>query len=1011
MSVASVVSTKGVSRRGSRSKKRSSAQFATVARPRLMQTATEYLARDGFVALCSERGMGRHVLAAELAAQHRSLDGKVNSIRLSETSPESSCRRLKRCVTQSVSAASEGELVLIVAEGLSCVDDIFAVRMAHCFVNAVQGGCKVLVIASPEAETVLDYIPGCRVIRARELALDEEEYFAWGNLSAGYPPELVTRATHGIPALVAALKNTTPTTAGTPAGPVWERTVDSLMADALRPSLIKEEQTLRCAMAALGSGEIQELEEIGVRVSRDLLEETALAAPIFGANAQAGSFGLVPCGAGAIARTISRSFEGSDELVSKAIYSLASRGNVARAAALASSLEDSSVINSLACAYPLEFIDNGLANVVVQALGAFNQDAHSAEVAEVLFLSGVLKTFEKEETRAPFGKINESAKGRGKANLAPKKKQEINLDINACPQNDFALQLELLRAHHELLSHNSVSLTEAFAVIEQLCAQAEKASNVVTRKLACHVRVLANICACNYTEAFRELMISAELIEQAADAPSIFSAILQFDFDAVRALLGDPEYSAGADEHSLAEAVLAYGAPSFIKAPLWGWYDIVQALVNTDVLLPDLSKLIAFHTKRNEYRAAALANIFAAFIDVAQASYRKAHIHAAEARKCALLAADADKIALAGFAEFVVLSALGEDLPHSFFEEWGIPASLGQVSPEVGALIRLYTAFVMKQKADQDQAKEIGISMATLRLELQRANVGIAALATFVTRSDAVWGSAFARELPLAWFSKAKAQKNSDEHVPVVPLQHSGLKKKAVSKQDTMALARGQKQQSASYAVSSWGAMTLSGGGARIKPVLEIRVMGKFATSVYGHTVSDEKWRRAQAKIILAYLALKPSHQASRLEITELLWPEADYRRGRDGLYSALSALRSALGQTNDSVEFIISELGQLRINELLVSCDVDRFLALTKGILATDAVDDEIVSRCMLLESLYAEGSFIPANDPRGFFKKRHGELKEKYCEALLCGIEAARRLGDERQAKWFSAARNKLV
>lgn len=953
---ASLATSRTPRQRASQLQGRHASNLATVARPRLMRAATEHLSRDGLVALCSERGMGRHVLATDLAAQHRAFKGTVRSIRVSGGTSDNLCRRLRRCVNEAVRIVGEGEPVLIIVEGVSGMDDTFATRIAHSFEVAVQGGCQVLVIAEPEAETIFDKLPNCHVMRASELALDEEEYFAWGNLSAGYAPELVTRATHGIPALVAALKNTTPSASGMPSGPAWDRAVDVLIKDALRPSLIEEEQRLRCAMAALGTGEISELENVGIRVSRDLLEETALCAPIFGANARAGSFGMVPCEPAMIARTIYKSCDNSSELVTNAVRALAKRGDIARAASLASTLPDTHILNDLACMYPVEFIDAGLAEVLAQALAAHTASVFAPVVSEILaYTFSCEGTFE----TTSFNEL---------------------VQVTACQNQDIACQVELLRASHYLLGHRETQDSEVVQHIEQSCCRAELSKNLVTRKLACHARVLLNFNLGNVLASFRELMVAKNLRELSSDTPSVFSAVLQLEFEAIRCLLGDPENASDTNNRSRAEATLLRHAPIPLRQIAWLWRDSALVINGTLPAISDFSRLLVLHGQNKEYLACAWADILSSCIEISNKSYKQAHVHANDAYSCAIKAQDANAVLVANLCKMVVLGAL--DGSPSQVEV--LPESIQMARPCAGieAFVRAYAELLGLVGQDASGTKRSAL-LAALRLRIQQESPEIVTFLRFVTRIDRRFGSELERALPCGVLPVQEA--TTSQSISIVPPKNMASNKARYP------------QIQANTSVT--------------RPLLEIQVMGDVKVRLCGNLIGEANWRRSQAKIILAYLALKPEHCASRIELIDQLWPNADFQHGRESLYTTLSSLRTSIGQTRESAQFIVADIGRLSLDETLVGCDVDMFEALANRVQMHQTTDEEIIAQCLRLEALYGSGSFVPSVDATGFFKQRHAEVKRRFADVLLAGSEAATRLGDTRQASWLLASAQVLV
>lgn len=955
-----------------------------VLRPRLMRMATECLTRDGIVALCSERGMGRHVLASSLATKHRALNGIVDTVRLGSGSPENSCRRIRTCVNNAIRATDDGELVLIVAEGFSEMEDAFQARMARSFEAAVENNCLVLLIVNPEAEGMLDHLEACRVLRAKELMLDEEEYVAWGNLAAGYTPDVVTRATHGIPALVATLKDTAPNLGGMPTGLTWDRAVDSLMRDALRPTLIEEEQRMRCAMAALGTGDIGELRTLGIRASRDMLEDTALVAPIFGANAKAGSFGVVPCDTNMLVRAISTSYVGGDTLLRASIHALVGRGDIVRAASLAAAMEDQAELIALINAHPLELVDAGYINLITQTMAAHEEKLNTAQLNELLSLIGVVSPLQEVES--------------------------TGLSTQATVLTELDVQLGLLRLIHRLLIGGSGALEHLKPELDELCIKAYRGENRITNVIAHAAQTLSLLFGNLFSEAFRELMLARALCHQPSEHTSLFSAVLYLLFASLRALMGDPETSR--DERDRYEVKhITQTTPTFgLCRTALAWHEIARVIRGYKQPQYDLSRVLSFHAHRQERAALAVVNVIAAFFSVANASYRQAYIYAGEAYRCACATSLVDVEALASMAEHMALSALGEQQAIEKLSDGTILIDKEGLSPDIAALMGIYIATTSEGIPKDKQGNKMAL-MATLRMRLQNARPQVIELAKFIAGCDLVYGRDFSRELPPAW--REQRRKDTPDLGPGELVQRAIIYQEEtgcvptglptpVSVKPILQLDTPLDLPAREQAVLMDSPM---GYVAPSHPILEVFAMSSLRVNLNGQMMSEARWRRNHARMLMAYLALKPNHTATRGEIIEQLWPDADYERGRESLYTTLSVLRSAIGQKQKGLQFVVSEVGRIWLDSALVSCDVDMVELLARSILTKDAKDDEIVSSCLRLEQLYGCGSYMPTQDLRGFFKRRHKELAVRFAEAMLCGANAAVRLGDQAQAKWFGS------
>lgn len=967
----------------------------TVARPRLMRTALNYLARDGMLALCSERGMGRHVLASDLAEQYRAHKGQVMSVRVSSTNSEASCRRVRRCINDALATVRAGGTVLVVAEGIASMGENYFARLARSFELAVNAGCQVLLIVNPEAEPLLDCLSACPVLRACDLAIGEDEYFAWGNLAAGYSPDVVASSTHGIPALVATLRATKPAPSGTPSGQNWNRMVGLLVQDALRPELIAEEQDLRCAMAALGSGSIAELEDLGVRVSQDILEETALMAPIFGANAKTGSFGMVPCDMRTIARTIKTACERGSELMRLSVATLTRRGNIARATTLASATDDEEALYSIACSYPIEMLDTGFADVALQALLKNTGDKQGMLALRALSLAGVTcvgmsapsSLCATSGAHAQRHDVNSS--GQGGATGRGGAVQYADLGTS-----ELTLQTGFLEMVHQMLVGGPREALQQERRFEELYMRACEARSRATRILCCFAGTLALLLKGNITEAYRELMLNRMLRTQALGMPSVLSALLQLLYEGIRLSVGDNLGNQEASENIRAEHVNNLEAPASFCMVLRDWFSIAQALVTSDEEAPEISRIVAFHTKRKEHAALAYINLFAAFLSVERRSCCQAHVYASEAYRAAGACEAPDVALLANVAEHMALCQLGEVSAAEQLARRLISGGLKGANTGLEKLVSMYLALSSKSAAVENYPSRTAY-LATLRLGLEGAGAEVAAIAKLFVKVDHVHGKELADELPSPW--RSEIQRQEDE--PALERQYGRLGQ-------VLTLSQGHEHQRALRAGGNkLGYEAYMEQNQSSSQIMEVNVFGGLRVAVAGQRVPDDCWKRTPARMICAYLALKPGHAASRAELIEHFWPNASYQRGRENLYTNLSALRAALHQLPQGPQYLASEVGRIWLNPSACVCDTDLFEVLTRRVSSHNLPDEEIVATCQHLEELYNQGSFMPALDYRGFFKGAHEELAQRFYEAMVCGAQAARNLGDETQAKWFEA------
>jgi PAS domain S-box-containing protein len=95
---------------------------------------------------------------------------------------------------------------------------------------------------------------------------------------------------------------------------------------------------------------------------------------------------------------------------------------------------------------------------------------------------------------------------------------------------------------------------------------------------------------------------------------------------------------------------------------------------------------------------------------------------------------------------------------------------------------------------------------------------------------------------------------------------------------------------------------------------LRVSVFGGF--TVTGRNGERYAFRGARQRALLAYLALSPAHEFSRLHLAELLWPDAPEDESRHSLRQCLSLLRRELGPDS----------GALTLDGDRVRLEADRF-------------------------------------------------------------------------------------
>lgn len=937
-SASSAEETVGVKGGKGRGRKKSPSQSASspsiVERTRLVTDLLGSLARDRLLVLSSEKGLGKHVLASQLIGSLTASGYETTCIRLAGVSPDTACRKLRARMKESVARQSldvaSGQLLVI--DGLWGMEDPFFGRVTRTICSAVFGNCLVLIILREDSESLLEFLPPCRVVRAGDLIVDDRELSAWEPMLGGLSAKDVMRCTHGIPSLISNLRVTRVYPGRIPSGSYWNRCVGDLFSNALRPSLIEEELELRLVLLALGKGEVSNLSSLGIRVSGDILAEMAETCPLFGIDLRNDRFDVVPCEDSVVAKALIEREKGNEELIASLVKHLAANGKMRRASAIALASSDQRILKSLVGEYPLEMIDAGLTGAVVRTVLASGRDPRMCAAARIIELFGVGKD------------------SSGVADAA------AGFMISGDRAKIHEQQIKLLEAMRRCRSEKSGSLSSSWF------DSSMSSSHPLVGKLALMGKALSLGFDMSFVEVFREMLLAKNDAAESND-PSALSAVLAIYFEAARELVGDPPNLGDAATVARAEELLAGDVPPQMRNSTHLVLSAARVLSGSADGSLESDRCASSYAARGEWRAASWANLAGCFSDFASTSFRRAHVHAAAAFGYAKTAGDEKAIVVARIMERATLLKFGES--GDLGSAWEVGTS--EASSDLVLLDRLHEALGRRDAE--------GVSTLVDEMGETTPSLSSKVLVSYLAKYDGVVGQRILRELPPSWVPNREPSCVGQGDASVA--FHASLQN------STVPFAKG-----------------LDPGG---DPVLDVNVLGGFSARKGGIKIREGAWRRRRARDLLAMLALTPGHTMSRAEAIVQLWPEMDLIRGRESFYSVLSALRAACGQVAGEIDYIASGQGRIWLDETLVRCDVDEFERLARLIVGGGLPETEVVALCLKLEGLYRGGSYVPISDPDGKYRRRHEELSQRYVDAMLKGSEAALRLNDERQSKWF--------
>ena len=116
-------------------------------------------------------------------------------------------------------------------------------------------------------------------------------------------------------------------------------------------------------------------------------------------------------------------------------------------------------------------------------------------------------------------------------------------------------------------------------------------------------------------------------------------------------------------------------------------------------------------------------------------------------------------------------------------------------------------------------------------------------------------------------------------------------------------------------------------------PKLHLQCLGNFELFRGKERIDWSKWQRRKALSLLQYLALQPSHRATKEQLLELFWPEESPEKASNSYYVTLHALRRALSSgLSEKIPYLEVERGSIYlVPESLASIDVEEFLRLSQ--------------------------------------------------------------------------------
>ena len=194
---------------------------------------------------------------------------------------------------------------------------------------------------------------------------------------------------------------------------------------------------------------------------------------------------------------------------------------------------------------------------------------------------------------------------------------------------------------------------------------------------------------------------------------------------------------------------------------------------------------------------------------------------------------------------------------------------------------------------------------------------------------------------------------------------------------------------------------------------VEIDLLGGFRVVRNGHVVTDDVWRRKKSGVLAARLVLGLGSFVARQTILDELWPQCEYARARQNLYTATSRLRTAFRQAEDGPQYVMAQGSGLALNDEYVFSDTVLFDRLAREVLVRKqgASTREALEACLKLEEIYSGPLYMPEEGNLSFFLQMRRVFESKFADCMVRGIRAALAEEDIAAASWLADAATRQV
>ncbi|MBQ9059509.1 MAG: hypothetical protein IJ125_10030 [Atopobiaceae bacterium] len=926
-----------------------------VTRLHVQRLIRDALERDGMVFIKAQSRMGKTACAESEANEYKRRGVKVSLLQFSGYKASEVPRELTaiRKVLKAQTLAHPKKRHLLLIEDIPAGDEAEINKIAYGLKKLLSDRVMIIVTMDIRATPLTEEFEDVFVVQTADLAVQAKEVQDWHDGNTESPASII-KITHGIPALVESLRPLRHTSEldDVYMQESFEQELSLEALNELNQSCMQEERLLRRAMMLLGYGSFADLEAMGLRLDRILMEELARDALLFGIETDRERFCCVAPQSKAYLAAFEHIASCDAPLMHRAVDILQEHRDFARIGRIVRFYLHSAQKHAIVLSQPLEFIEAGESSLVRNALKAANDsielmESHPSGISQAQICMALLDG-SNERLRTALSHVPVSVPA------------ELNQDEKATwHQTGLVCRCGLLRK--ELPRQWSQDTIPQFA--HRWGDLKTEEDNELSTRLATHARVRALILDGHVSEAYRQLIGFGSSIEPT----SLTTALLCDDLHLVRYLVGDPETALDRSNYQKVEKLLATtGRADFTTYHHAAW-EAVRIFGGETEAFPTLDKALACARRREDHLSRAWLLTAASLADLKAGVIKRAYVRAQQATILASQLGSSQLEALTHLCEQMARLKAG-DARETFHAEIAHSLAARSIS-SLELVVGLFDAALAQDELAIDKLSRLACDM-DCSVEAARLLDAIGELTPEVF--DLMRGV-----LPEAWVAQS----------------HTVQRRRKMLERERMPTQRQTTDQ-----------RVLEKTNSNEGPLLEISLLGGLSICLDGQAIPDAAWGRKKAAHILAMLAVMRGHSCERYELIEDLWPDGDFEMGRKSLYSTLSCLRKVLGDSAIQGQYLVTSNGNLQLNQENVLCDIDEFEKTARETLMNKEDDETLLEHCRKVASLYRGDLYVPSQDLSGVFRMRQNVIKRLYADVMVLGSQAALRQGLPREALWFA-------